>query len=1539
MVFLAGCLLIQLPSFQTKITGYALERLSMHIDGDLQLSKLYLRPFNTLVIKDLTITDKAPFTNARYPEKPPIDTLASFRYVTAQFSLKGLIAQEGIEIDKVKVSDGSFNYVLENNAMNNLSRIFHLHPSDKKPAEKDLFSISDVELENVRFRMLNYKDKKTQSATGSIDWNDLDVRNIHAVARDLSFSHGIMYGTMDRLSAQEKSGFEILNLSAGVKIGKGKAIISDIDFQDGQSDLQLKEYRMEYENGHAFKNYIQDVTMFIDIRDGILDFKTLRAFAPGFKTCTNRWKVKGRAHGTVDSLRIDGIDIDTEGGLFRGHVKGSMTGLPDISKTRLDARISNMTLNTAGLANFINGWSADSDLQLATYAPGVNWRAYGSARGMLNDFKAQLQLGSRIGNATADIRIRDLVSSHRGISLDGLLNTYDLDLGKIIGNNLLGHCTVAADLSTRFGKGQEGLSVQMNSVKVDRLHVNGYDYSDLVALGTLNKQSFNGKIICHDPALNFLFQGTFAFSPKTQNALYSFYLNAGMVDLQKMNIDTRGKSKLQFQTLANFKKTNEGNLTGNIKLSNLVVENKSGKHDIGNIELNSEKKGQGYRIDLNSPFADAEYSGNAPIFHFVNDLLAATLGEELPSLFSAEKQYRDGNRYRLSVNFNDSMDLLSYVMPGLYIADSTRMTASIDPEGIFQMRLTSPRLAWKGNYLRNTELNIGNASGNLSGILTSTEVKAASFLLKENRLNFKAGEDHIGIGYTYNNEGSLTNRGELYALGNLSRTALGNLSIDLDIIPSKIYLNSREWSILPAKVHYADHILKAYDVEFESGEQRIRIDGGLSKEATDTLGVYLERMDISIINPLSGMDLGISGNATGSARLISPMNHPSVLADLICDKTTMSGQPLGTLKAQCKWNDQFKRFDFLCNNLLSGKKNLDISGSYTPSADYLSAKLGLDGLQIAYASTFLKGIFSELGGSISGNLTAEGVPSRLNIKSEGTRLDNGHLKISFTNVGYDLAGRFDMDEYGVYFRDMKLRDRFGATGSLGGKIWYDHFWNMGFDLQLKAHQLESVNLTEKQNEHFYGNVFASGNINFTGPLTDMLLEVDAVTSKAGNLHIPLNSSSTAVGTNLLTFRQPERIIYIDPYEAMMEKAKHQQKRETNFNVKIRATATPDLNAIIEIDKETGNVLSGRGNGMITLDIRPNNDIFDINGDYTIVNGKYHFVAMGLASRDFRIKQGSTVHFNGDIMNTTLDIDAVYRTKASLTTLIDDQNSVGSRRNIDCGIKITDKMLSPRLSFSIDVPDLDPMIKSKVDNALSTEDKVQKQFLSLIISNNFLPDEQSGIVNNSSIIYSNVSEIMSNQLNNIFEKLNIPLDLGLNYQPNDKGTDIFDVALSTQLFNNRVIVNGSVGNKQNKLGSTSNDVVGDLDIEIKLDKSGGWRANLFSHSADAYTNFLDNSQRNGIGLTWQQEFNSFGNYLKTLFMNKENRRKAQLEEENLMIDGSRMNVKITKDNYRQDKKDKLARRKERKARREAKKKERNDRKQRKTISDSLPAGRE
>jgi hypothetical protein len=611
---------------------------------------------------------------------------------------------------------------------------------------------------------------------------------------------------------------------------------------------------------------------------------------------------------------------------------------------------------------------------------------------------------------------------------------------------------------------------------------------------------------------------------------------------------------------------------------------------------------------------------------------------------------------------------------------------------------------------------------------------------------------------------------------------------------------------------------------------------------------------------------------------------------MISDSTYIAGVPLGVVSIGSNWDEEFERFDIDLRNDYGGKSNIVAHGKLHPKLKTLEAEAGLDMLNIGYVQPMLHDVFSQMDGTISGKILVDGPLDNLEISSEDARLNDATLTVDYTKVPYKADGTFHIDSQGAYFDDIKIRDRFNGTGAVHGSINWDHFRDMFFDLKLNVANMECVNLTEKQADVFYGNLYATGNLGITGPINSLMMNIDAVTSKPGQIHIPLSSAlSSGKGSNLLKFKELEKEIYVDPYETMISKLQKKEQKGGELGVNMRVTASPDVQAFVELDKTSGNVLSGRGNG--TIDLKINSETFNINGDYTLTGGNFNFVALGLAGRDFTIQDGSSIRFGGDIMESTLDINAIYKTKASLSTLIADTTSVANKRLVECGISITDKLSNPRLGFSIEIPDLDPMVKSRVESALSTEDKVQKQFLSLIVSNNFLPDEQSGIVNNSSMLYSNVSEILATQLNNILQKLDIPIDLGLNYQPNERGNDIFDVAVSTQLFNNRVVVNGSVGNRQYSSGGSQNDVVGDIDIEIKLDRSGALRLNLFSHSADQYTNYLDNSQRNGVGLTYQTEFNSFRQFFRNMFMSRKKRQEAKLKEEQEMINEGKVKIEI------------------------------------------------
>ena len=1481
-------LVLQIPQVQTALAEMVVSELSKNIDGNITFEKIHLKPFNTLVLKNVTITDKNPAIDPEDSTKRRIDTLIHAEYIIAKMSLSGLLDKESIKIKQVHLKNAEMNLVLEDYTTlegkietgNNLSRMFGLYNKPKPQYEdREIFNIKDITVSQMRFTMVNYSSMKIPYR-GGIDWNNLTINDINLLAHGLRFRNGIMYGVAERLSFKESTGFECLEMSGRARVGRGKTIINDIHMRDEWSDIHVPLYMMSYSGIEAFKDYIHQVKMDGTVAESVIDFRTLTHFAPELEGVQLTATASGSMSGYVDDFTLSDIVFSSHAGGFSGRADGRLTGVPEILEMRLDAEVKDIRLTTEGLGRFITEWMRGGQLDLSGIGKGLIFTGTARASGLIDQMKASADLRSQAGKLSAKADFKNLLRFTEPILMNGNITSEDLDLGRITDIDILGPTTVAAGLSMHI---DDEASINIDSLRVERLNLFKYDYKDIFAKGSYDPQSVNGTVICHDPNLNFIFQGGFATSQKSQNTVYKFTANVGHADLNAINIDKRGKSQVQFRANANITTTGQGDIIGRADLGDVLLENKSGRYNIGDIIFNSYSNEDKYYARFNSSFANASFSGSASLVDFVKDVAGTTFKRELPALMSDPSYTWKGNTYSLELKCNDLQEVLAFAMPGVYIESGTDFRMSIEKTGDLKASLNSQRIAFKKNYMKDLSIAFDNLNESLSGNITCNEIAVANFLTRDNILQLHANENMFGAGFSFYNRTEPEAKGEIILNGKVSRE-YDNPVFDFKIRPSSIQYDSKEWNIQPSNIKIDNGTIEVDSFGAISGGQTISLHGRASEEAGDVLTLNLERFDLSIINSLLTYDWRFQGAVTGTAEITSPLSDVTITADAICDSAYIADIPLGIVKAQMNWDDINKGFDIKLNNNLNGHQNLVASGTYTPEGRILNATAKLNDADLGYGSPFFKEIFSEISGAVNGEITAYGPIDQLKISSKDTRLDSTMLKIAYTGVPYYANGPFHIDDTGIYFDDITITDRFGGKGRVYGSVNYRYFKDFSFDTHIHVEEIEALDLTEKEGEMYYGNVFGTGDLSITGPLNSILMNIDATTAKTGSLHIPTDFSLTSsTGTNLLKFKTLDTLTFIDPYDIFVQKTTKEEQGPADFLMRMNVNATPGVEAFIEIDKANGNILSGRGNGNIKLDV--GTDVFDINGDYTLTDGNYKFVAMGLVSRDFTIQNGSSIRFSGDIWDSVLDIDALYTTKASIATLISDTTSVSNRRTVECGIEIKDKLSNPQLTFSIEIPDLDPMIKSRVESALSTQDKVQKQFLSLIISNNFLPDEQSGIVNNSSVLYSNVTEMMSNQINTIFQKLDIPLDLGLKYQPNERGNDIFDVAVSTQLFNNRVIVNGNIGNKQYSTGNTQTDVVGDIDIEIKLDRSGSFRLNLFSHSADQYTNYLDNSQRNGIGVTYQTEFNTFKEFFTNLFTSKKKRMNKAAATDNNVEDVS------------------------------------------------------
>lgn len=1488
-------LIIQMPQVQTFIVREVVSSIEEKLDGDITFEKIHIQPFRTLLLKNVLITDRNPIYDPADPTRERVDTFFRAEYITAKFSLEGLYKHQGVHLRSVLVENAQMNLVLEDNqdtastlpAITNLTRIFRLKkPEVPRQSDKEIFHIKDVQIKDMGFAMLNFKTRKTPYK-GGINWNDLDVKDISIKAHELQFKAGIMSGTAESLSFKEKSGYRTEMMSGKAKVGRGKTIVEDLIIDDPWSEVHLPLYMMSYENIKAFKDFISCVKIDAVIDESRLDFKTLEYFAPALEGNGLKAVISGKASGYIDDFAVNDLDFASADGGFSGTLNGYMKGIPEMESASIDTEVKGLNFTSEGIGAFLSHWMREGSIDISRFAKGIIFMADAKAAGEMNSLDIKAEVSSLIGRMDADLNIQNVLNSEQPIKIKGKAVTDDLDVGKVIGSDMIGATSLRAGMRATLGKPAD---FRIDSLFVERLQFNSYDYTGIMAVGSLSENMFNGRIVASDPHLNAWLQGGFALSAKTNNARYQFYANVSDADLNALNFDKRGRSRIRFSTNANFTKTGNGNILGDIDIADLIFTNRDSTMNIGNINLNSHSSNDIYKVRLRSQFADGTFSGTSPITKFAKDMIALTARKELPDLFASRTEGWKGDSYSLDLYTHDTRKILSFILPGAYIHKGTAVKVKVGSDGLVTASLNSQRIAMKTNNLQNIAASFSNGQEQFTGDITFTNSELAGFSLNNSSMKLLADDNRFGLSYSYDNHSDQENRGEVVMNGSLERKN-EILDVNLSLLPSALFFNDRQWRITPSSVRICGKDIHIDSFEAVSEDQRIYAYGSTSQTSRDTLSIGLDRFRLGALAPILGEEISLKGTATGEIRLTSPIKENGLLADIVCDSTFIAGAPLGVLKAGSTWNEEFQRYDISLRNEHNGKSNIDARAKLTPKSRILDATISLDSLNVKYAEPFLRDVFSEMEGHISGEILAEGPLDMLEIRSRGTRLDKALLRVAYTNVPYYADGSFHLDDTGVYFDKISIRDRYNGTGTVEGSIGWNQLKDITFDTRIKVRDIEGIALEENMNESFYGNVYGTGNVSITGPVHSLLLSVDAVTAKTSQFHIPMRGDASAGRTaNLLKFTEPVVNVYVDPYEAMIAKLQDKQDRRNDFMVKLKIEASPNVEAFVEVDRASGNVLSGQGNGLI--EVEAGDDRFSIIGDYTLTTGKFNFSALGLVSRTFEIQDGSLISFSGDIMQSILDIDAIYNTKTSLSSLLSDETSVANRRNVECGIRITEKLSNPRLEFFIDVPDLNPMIKSRVESALSTEDKVQKQFLSLLLSNSFLPDEQSGIVNNSSMLYSNVTEAMANQLNNILHKLNIPLDLGLKYQPTDQGTDIFDVAISTQLFNNRVVVNGNIGNKQYEGGGVQNGVVGDLDIQIKINRPGTVRLNLFSHSADQYSNFLDNTQRNGAGITLQTEFNSFGQLIRNIFSNKEKRQEARMAEMQESLSSERTEFSIT-----------------------------------------------
>lgn len=1475
LLLLAVIVAVQTPTVQTKISEVALEKIKPMLSGSIQCESVSIMPTGALLLENIVILDAEAYHDERTSSvfssdsvitmtdddevnlgtSPKlfrqIDTLAKVGRITVTFSPTTLINKGlSIRLNRITVNDGELNIVIEpgtnRHSISNIERIFKMPAPTGKRGEPgpDILFARKIKVENFHFTLQSYIAKSIWPGHG-IDFTDMDLfANVEG--RNFFMKGSKIGGLCDKLTAKEKSGYEVLQASARVSAGYGKVQLNNLHLIDPWSNIYLKEYSMINATPSDYADYIHKILMeahFDEFRLSLFSFHTLHYFTKGFNDNLFNFEIsQGSFKGYVNDFAVKDLAFTEQYTGAKAIAECEFIGIPDVDKMALKAKVSNLRLTKT----------------FAGISPRLRTVANINANGPLNRLKININLNSKEGSAIINTDVRNLMNPKRANEIFAKLSTNELNIGAFV-NELkdFGPLSINTQASAKLGT-SELKAFSLDSLKIDKFTFKGLEYKDIVAKADYEDDSIFADISSNDEKIKFSFNASAnnvsSLQSITKLDSVNFKVNGDFekIDFDAMRINTNDNfSEMRFKLFCDLG-MNSGILNGEALVNNIFVTNNNGEKAVEDIVFKAHHNGK-YYYELNSHLLELSLIGDGTLIDFSNDIISLTAERELPALISAKDDQKSlKNTYELSLLTFDTRGILDYIKPGLYIADSTRVHLDIENGQNLIANIVSPRIAIGKTYIKDLDIQIDNIGESLNLGLYGSELKLGEFGVNEPLISAFADDNRYNLALSlgeFSGEGS---RAEFFVDGMMYRDSADVLVLTAHPHDSHLDIDKENiWSLDECNISTRSGDFFIRDFKFFNKEQEISIDGGYSSTIQDTLALNLKNVDISLVDKFIAGEskLDIKGELNGKAYITSdPELSIGMLSNLVISDLAIGGVNGGNFLLSSELHESGEAISIYLKQAIEQRNAFLVNGEYNLKDGRLNLSSELDNYPISLAGPFVQSIISKIDGGLSGSINFYGTFDNLTSSSENLKLSKASITLVPTGATYTIDGPIRLTNNGLYFDNLSLNDDSLGSGAINGSLNFEHFSNFRLNTRVDFNGLKLIDLSSTNNSGLpiYGQIRGIGTASVTGPFDALNVNAVVSTTNRGEFHFITTNSLTGKTGDLLTFIEP--IVEIDPYDEMIMKMSQKEKKQNDLNIQAQVNLHPGLTAYIDMGGEEGNGASFNGEGAVNIHIRPSRSVMNLNGEYNFTEGNYRFILPGILNKNFEIQRGSNVSFGGDIMDTRLDINALYSLKTSLSTIISSGSSVAERRQVDCGINISDRLRNPNIAFSIDVPDLDPATKTEFQSVLSTDDKIQKQFLALLVMGSFIPDENSGVVNGSSLLLSNATELMSNQLNSILTKLNVPFDIGFGYQGTNTGSDIFDVAISTQLFNNRVIVGGSVGNRRYGT-TTTNDVVGNLDIQIKIDPDGKYRLSLFSHSADAYSSYLDNSQRNGVGFSY------------------------------------------------------------------------------------------
>lgn len=1339
----------------------------------------------------------------------------------------------------------------------------------------------------IRRGRMAYHVLSEEETPGKFNAKHVQLQNIIANISLKALSKDSINLGIKRLSLDEKvSGFSLKKMSLKLVANSRQTSIDNFAIELPETSLKLDTIHLIYDSLKAFDRFTEQVRFSFRTLPSQITLKDISPFLPALSHFKEPISLDMEVKGTVNQLTCSHLEITADNRQFR--LKGDVA-LQDLSHPQdayVFGTLSELTATTRGVGFLVRNLSHDYNGVPPVLERLGNVSFRGEVSGYFTDIVTYGQLHTDLGGVNMDLKLSS--DKSKGLfAYSGAVKTTDYKLGKLLANEQLGEITFNLDVHGRHVT--DRLPVVELKGLIASVDYSRYRYENITLDGEYKQGGFNGKVALDDPNGSIYLNGDVNVSSRIPTFNFQAIINKLRphdLNLTSKYPDTEFSLKLR----ANFTGGSVDEMIGEINVDSLEFMSPEKQYFMNNMNIRASKQNNENQLRLTSEFLTASVEGKFQ-YHTLPASILNIMRKYVPSLIlPPKKPIETHNNFQFDIHIYNT-DILSTIfdIPLTVYTHSTLKGYFNDPLQRLRVEGYFPRLQYKNNFIESGMILCENPSDHIRARVRLTNLKKKGAVNLS--LDAQAKDDNISTTLNWGNSAAVTYSGQLAAVAKFLRTEGEKplLKAMVEVKPTDIILNDTLWQIHPSQVVVDSGKVDVNNFYFSHQDRYVRINGRLSDNPQDSVKVDLKDINMGYVFDIASIsdDVNFEGDATGTAYASGVFKKPVMNTRLFIKNFSLNQGRLGDLNIYGEWDNENRgiRLDASIKDIsMTPSRVTGIIHPLKPESG-LDLNIEANELNLKFLEHYMKSIANDIKGRATGKVHFYGKFKGLNL--DGAVMTDASMNFDILNTHFAIKDTILLAPTGLTFNNIHISDMEGHSGRMNGYLHFQHFKNLNYRFEIQANNMLVMNTKESTDMPFYGTVYGTGNALLTGNAIQGLDVNVAMTTNRNSIFTYINGSvASATSNQFIKFvdKTPRRTIQdsiqiISYYEQLQQKRQEaEEEQKTDIRLNILVDATPDATMKIIMDPVAGDYISGKGTGNIRTEFYNKGDV-KMFGSYQINQGVYKFSLQEVIRKDFVIKNGSTITFNGAPLDANLDIQASYTVNsASLNDLIpEESSSIIQQPNVkvNCIMNLSGILVRPTIKLGIELPNERDEVQTLVRNYISTEEQMNMQILYLLGIGKFYTEDARNNQNSnvmSSVLSSTLSGQLNNALSQVFETNN--WNIGTNLSTGDKGWTDMEVEgiLSGQLLNNRLLINGNFGYRDNPMANTN--FVGDFEAEWLINRSGDIRLKAYNETNDRYYT-KTNLTTQGVGIMYKKDFNKWSDLF---FWNKWKLRNKRKQKE-------------------------------------------------------------